>query len=159
MSAPGNNPVRKLWDRVGGLPGGPSLFGFLIGRMAPYTGTIRPRVLELREGFARVAMNDRRGVRNHLDSIHAIAMMNLGEFTTGIALLYGLPSHARAILTHLAIDYHKKARGRLFAEATVPVPDGVEREELEIRSVIRDATGEVVAEATARWLVGPATSS
>lgn len=149
------NPIRRLWDRVAHLPAGVSLFGFLIGRMAPYTGTIRPRVLELREGYARVAMNDRRAVRNHLDSIHAIALMNLGEFTTGIALMYGLPGQARAILTRLEIDYLKKARGRLFAEATVPVPGGTEREELELKSIIRDVTGEIVAEATARWLVGP----
>ena len=73
--------------------------------------------------------------------------------------MYGLPAHARAILTHLAIDYHKKARGRLFAEAPVPIPEGLEREELELKSVIRDATGEVVAEATARWLVGPRSES
>ena len=159
MSGPSLNPVRKLWDRVGHRPGGATLFGLLIGRMAPYTGSIRPRVLELREGFARVAMNDRRAIRNHLDSIHAIALMNLGEFTTGIALTYGLPPEARAILTHLEIDYHKKARGRLFAEATTPIPaTGTARTELEISSVIRDTTGEIVAEAKARWLVGPRTA-
>lgn len=127
----------------------------MIGRMAPYTGTIRPRVLELREGFARVAMNDRRAVRNHLDSIHAIALMNLGEFTTGIALMYGLPTDARAILTRLEIDYNKKARGRLFAEAAAPVPSVAEKTEIEIRSTISDTAGEVVAEVVAHWLVGP----
>lgn len=151
------NPIRRLWDRVAHLPSGTWLFGVLVGRLAPYTGTIRPRVFELREGYARVAMNDRRAIRNHLDSIHAIALMNLGEFTTGIALMYGLPAHARAILTHLEIDYHKKARGRLFAEASAPHVAATEREELELKSVIRDVTGEVVAEATARWLVGPKT--
>lgn len=159
MNSPGINRIRSLWDRCKPLPAGTTLFSILVGRMAPYTGTIRPRVLELGEGFARVAMEDRRRVRNHLDSVHAIALMNLGEFTTGIALMYGLPDHARAILTRLSIDYHKKARGRLVADSRVAIPDGLEREELELKSVIRDASGDIVAEATARWLVGPRTES
>lgn len=159
MNSPGSNRIRSLWDRLKPLPAGPTLFSILVGRMAPYTGTIRPRVLELGDGFARVAMDDRRRVRNHLDSVHAIALMNLGELTTGIALMYGLPGHARAILTRLAIDYYKKARGRLVAESRVTIPDGLEREELELKSVIRDSSGDIVAEVTARWLVGPRTES
>lgn len=123
--------------------------------MAPYTGTIRPRVEELREGYARVSMRDRRGVRNHLSSVHAIAMMNLAEVSSGLALLYALPDDARAILTGLSIEYQKKGRGTLTAEALVQVPASNERREYEFDSVIRDAAGDTVATATARWLVGP----
>ena len=149
------NPVRPLWDRLVRLPGGPRMFSFLLGRLAPYTGSIRPRVLELRDGYARVAMRDRRAVRNHLRSIHAIALMNLAEVATGLALLYGLPGSSRAILTGLSITYVKKARGPLTAEATaVAPPSGVETE-VEIDTEIVDEGGEVVARATARWLVGP----
>jgi uncharacterized protein (TIGR00369 family) len=123
--------------------------------MAPYTGSICPHVIEMGAGYAKVAMPDRRRVRNHLQSIHAIALMNLAEVTTGLALHYGLPDHARAILTKLSIEYLKKARGRLTAEASAPVPGGLERQEIEIETVIRDEEGDVVARATARWLVGP----
>lgn len=151
---PGNR-TQKLWDRLVRWPGGRGIFSFFLGRIAPYTGSIRPRVLDLRAGYARVAMGDRRAVRNHLDSIHAIALLNLAEVTSGLALNYGLPGHARAILTHLSIDYLKKARGDLVAEASVPIPDGLEREEIELETLLRDAEGSLVARATARWLVGP----
>lgn len=149
------NPIRTLWDRLARLPAGAAIFSLLLGRIAPYSGTIRPRVLEIREGYARVAMKDRRAVRNHLSSIHAIALMNLAEVTTGLALHYKLPLHARAILTGISIEYLKKARGRLEAEAEAPLPSGLEREEVALAGVIRDAGGEIVARATARWLVGP----
>jgi acyl-coenzyme A thioesterase PaaI-like protein len=100
-------------------------------------------------------MRDRRRVRNHLSSVHAIAMMNLAEVSSGLALLYALPASARAILTGLSIEYTRKARGTLTAEAEIEVPSTTERREYEFRSVIRDEEGEVVATATARWLVGP----
>jgi len=153
MSSP--NKIRELWSRISGLPGGAALFGYFLGRTAPYTGTIRPRVVELREGYARVEMADRRAVRNHLNSIHAIALMNLAEVTSGLALHYALPGHARGILTGLSMEYLKKARGRLTGEAMAPVPVGREPEEIELETVIRDSTGDVVARATARWLIGP----
>jgi acyl-coenzyme A thioesterase PaaI-like protein len=147
--------ISELWDRLSPLPGGRRLFSRLLGRMAPYTGTISPRVEELRPGYARVSMRDRRRVRNHLRSVHAIALMNLAEVSSGLALLYGLPADARAILTGLSIEYSKKARGTLTAEAALEVPSTIERREYEFRSVIRDDEGDVVATATARWLVGP----
>lgn len=153
--APRANPVRVNWDRLSPLPRGNRVFSRVLGWLAPYTGTIRPEVLELRAGYARVRMRDRRGVRNHLRSVHAVALMNLAESASGLALMYGLPPRGRAILTGLSIEYLKKARGTLTAEAELEVPETVERQEHEFESVIRDEAGDVVARARARWLVGP----
>lgn len=147
--------VRRAWDVLSPLPGGKRLFSFALGRMAPYTGTIGAQVVELRPGYAKVALRDRRRVRNHLDSVHAIALMNLGEVATGLAIISGMPAGARSILSGLQMQYHKKARGRLVAECTTPVLESDARREYEIVGKIRDASGDVVATATATWLVGP----
>ena len=63
---------------------------------------------------------------------------------------------ARAILTGISIEYLKKARGTLIAEAHIEVPASNEERSYEFESVVTDASGERVARATARWLVGPA---
>lgn len=149
------NKIASLWDRLSGRPGGRWLFSRLVGRMAPYTGTIRPHVLELGPGRSVVEMRDRRSIRNHLDSVHAIALMNLAEVSSGLSLMYALPSDARSILTGLSIEYLKKARGTLTAECDFDPPATTERSEHEFESVIRDSSGEVVARARARWLIGP----
>ncbi|MCZ7652329.1 MAG: DUF4442 domain-containing protein [Thermoanaerobaculia bacterium] len=146
----------SLWHRLAPRPGGRWLFGFLLGRAVPYTGSIRPRVQELSPGRVRVAMRDRRAVRNHLGSIHAVALMNLAEVSSGLALLAGLPPDGRGILVGLSIEYLKKARGTLVASCDFPPVTSAEKREVEVESTLRDAAGDVVARARARWLVGPA---
>lgn len=147
--------LRDTWNRLKGLPGGRRAFSKIVGTFAPYTGSISPEVIELAPGYAKVQMRDRRRVRNHLRSIHAIALMNLAEVSSGLAFVYGLPEGSRAILTGLSIDYLKKARGTLTAECRCEPPATNERKEYEIEVVTTDSSGEVVTRARARWLVGP----
>lgn len=144
----------RRWQSLSRLPGGRWLFSFLLGRFAPYSGSIGAQVKELHAGFARVEMRDRRKVRNHLNSIHAIALMNLGEITTGLALLSGLKPGVRGIITGLSIEYFKKARGRLSAQSTITPPEVNDDLELDVYADIQDNSGEVVARCTAKWRLG-----
>src|SRR5213595_522312 len=92
---------------------------------------------------------------NHLRSIHAVALANLAEVTSGLAVTIGLPASARGIPTTLSITYLKKARGTLTAEARCAIPDASREAEHDFESVISDAAGQVVARATVRWRIGP----
>lgn len=151
-----NNPIaglKKAWDETRSLPDGNTVFSTLFGRLVPYAATIAPLVVHLEPGHARIQMEDREGVRNHLSSVHAVALMNLGEMTSGLALAYALPEDGRSILTNLSMEYLKKARGTLEAECRFVVPEFPEKSEHLLEVPIRDAEGEVVAKATATWLV------
>ena len=147
--------IRSTWDKLSPLPMGKWLFSQGLGRMAPYSGSVGALVDELRPGYARVQLRDRKKVRNHLNSVHAIALMNLGEISTGLALMSAMPDDARGILAGLCMDYHKKARGLLTAECSCEAPSSSERKEYEVIGEIKDESGEVVATARARWLIGP----
>ncbi|MFO0696443.1 MAG: DUF4442 domain-containing protein [Polyangiales bacterium] len=147
--------VRNAWDLLSPLPGGKLAFSRMVGRSAPYTGTIDARVEELRAGFARVVLPDRPAVRNHLRSVHAVAMLNLVEMTANLALSYTLPEDARFIVAGMSIEYLRKARGDVTASCECPVVASNERAEHELLVSLRDPAGTVVAEAKVRTLVGP----
>jgi len=144
-----------FWERSARIPFGDAIFSRMIGVMIPYTGSISPRVEVLERGHSIVRLEDRRAVRNHLASVHAIALANIGEFSTGLALISQMPDGMRAILGSLKIDYLKKARGRLKAEARCgDVRPGEKAEHLVVGEIF-DAEKNLVARVEAKWVVGP----
>lgn len=153
------NLVRQSWDRLSPLPGGKRLFSRLLGRLAPYTGTIHALVEELGEGYSLTSMEDRPGSRNHLRSVHAIALANLIELTGNLALAYGLPADARFIVAGMNIDYLKKARGRVTGHCECPTIESSATKEYEVPVTLSDRQGDLVARATLRTLVGPKPSA
>jgi acyl-coenzyme A thioesterase PaaI-like protein len=147
--------MRLAWQRLHRVPGGRWLFSRFLGRMIPYTGSIHPEVLALEPGFARVRMRDRPRVRNHLRSVHAIALTNLAEVTSGLAMTVALPATIRGIVIGISVGFEKKARGTLTAECRCAVPVVTSRIEFPVTAVVHDAVGDTVAQATVLWLLAP----
>lgn len=172
--------LRDGWEMCSKLPFGNLLFSTRINLKAPYTGTIGAKVLELAPGYAKVSMKDRWFVRNFVPSIHAVAMTNLGEMTSGIAFLHSLPPGLRGIVAKLSTEYHKVAHGTLVAISYAPsVEFSLEKRTFEVRAYIYqlcsadtegavvipcaphapegNETGVLVATFIAEWHVSPIT--
>jgi acyl-coenzyme A thioesterase PaaI-like protein len=149
--------LRAWWTRLAPLPGGKSFFSRIFGFAIPYSGSVSPRIRVLEPGRAVISMRDRRRVRNHLASIHAIALTNLAEMTTGLALGYGLPDGMRTILVRVECEFLKKARGTITAASDAPVFPGIVETEVLVESVLTNEAGDVVAKGRAVWLAGPVT--
>lgn len=143
----------KLFGILSRFPFSSRIIGRIVSLVAPYFSTIRPRVTHLGPGCCTIEMSDRRSVRNHLGSIHAIALCNLCELTMGLAVISALPEHLRWIARRMEVEYLKKARGRMTAtarinlEALVPGDVGIPVE-------VTDSAGDHVARATITVTLG-----
>jgi acyl-coenzyme A thioesterase PaaI-like protein len=152
--SPGRDLLR-LWRRLRPLPGGQWLFARIFGFLVPYSGSVAPRIRVLEPGHAEVEIPDRRSNRQHLGSVHAIALMNAAEQASGLAMLAGLPEGIRGIVTQISMQYLKKARGTIRAASHVAVPTVTADMDFDVTAECFDRDGTVVARATVRWRIGP----
>jgi len=141
----------RYWLRLRTMPGGRWLFSRLLGRLVPYSGSIRAQVLLLEPGLAVLRMRDRRALRNHLRSVHAIALANLGELASGLAAIAALPPGVRGIPGSITIAYHRKGRGTLIAEGTATIPPVSDVAETVAEAQISNQAGEAVATVRVLW--------
>ena len=115
---------------------------------------IGARVESLEPGHVRVSLRDRRAVRNHLGSVHAVALTNLGELASGLAMTSALPAGVRGIVLRLETEFTKKARGTLTAESRVEVPNVTGDMDFLVTAEIRDESGDRVALVRVSWRLG-----
>ena len=145
-----------LWKRFGGNAAGRWIFDRLLSYNVPYSGSISPQVKKLSPGFAEVSMKDKRKLRNHLQCIHAIALANLGELTSGLAMISALSPSTRAIVSHIEMEYIKKARGTLTAAGVAKPPKSITKPtSVLVHAEIENQQGEIVAVAHVMWHLSP----
>jgi acyl-coenzyme A thioesterase PaaI-like protein len=147
--------VMEKWKRARGTKLGRWLFSRGVGRFAPYTGTIGARVEALEPGRSSVSMRDRRAIRNHLDSIHAVALANLTELSGSLAVIASMQPNTRMIPIRLEIEYFKKARGTVTADGRCEIPEPGFDGELAGKVSIRDLDGVEVARGKVTVVIGP----
>lgn len=117
--------VLDIYRKFEKLPYGRQMFSRLVCMKAPYFKTIKPRFEELRPGYCRIFMKNRKSVQNHIGSVHAIAMCNMAELTAGTLLEISLPKSMRWIPKGMNVQYLKVARTDLDATCEIDT-DGID---------------------------------
>lgn len=149
--------ILASWRKLKPTAGGRWLFSKMIRFSVPYSASVGAIVERLEPGHARLVLQDRKAIRNHLRCVHALALANAGELCSGIAMLAGLSSEQRGIVTKLETEYFKKARGRLVVESKPDIPPPSESPVTHlVHADIFDETGDQVARFTAHWLISQA---
>ncbi|KAI8833898.1 hypothetical protein BC829DRAFT_77100 [Chytridium lagenaria] len=138
------------------------IFNALVAFSSPYTGSVPLAFKSLTVGKCVGTMRERRAIRNPFMSVHAAALINMGEAVGGMSVLTWIedqPKPLRAIVVNLTGTYSKKARGLLTATAHVTddmmnkaIADG----QINVVTEIKDAAGDVVAEISALWKISEA---
>ncbi len=108
------SPVLSLWRTASTLPVvgntlGKRVFSIVFSQKAPYFATIRPRFVEIRADYAELVIPKRRGVHNHIGTLHAIALCNGLEAAMGALAEASIPADKRWIPQGMDISYTAKA--------------------------------------------------
>ncbi|WP_435744431.1 hotdog fold domain-containing protein [Nocardioides sp. SYSU DS0663] len=156
--------VLSMWRSATQLPVvgpvlGARVFSLLFAQKAPYFATIRPRFTEIRPNRAELVIPKRRGVHNHLGTVHAIALCNGLEAAMGALAEATIPADKRWIPKGMEVGYTAKATSDITCvaetdpEQWTDIPDGGGDLPVRVRGVRDDGT--VVIEGTIRLWVTP----
>lgn len=144
----------KLYGQFSSWPLGRYLFSKGVGLKAPYFGTIDARVVDYQKGLAVFRMADTRRVRNHIGTVHAMAMCNLAELCGGMAI-DSLVSHTqRWIPQGMNVKYLKKASGPITGTCRIPAT-AVRLGSVQGEIDLRNEQGEQVCVVHIDFLVSP----
>lgn len=101
--------VMNLYTKVSKLPQGRRIFSLLFSQKAPYFATVRPRFVDLRPNYAELLIRKRRGVQNHIGTVHVIAICNGLEAAMGALAEATVPADRRWIPKGMDVEYTAKA--------------------------------------------------
>jgi acyl-coenzyme A thioesterase PaaI-like protein len=147
--------VLTLWNRMRDKPLGKWLFARVICWKAPYFATIAPRFEELRPGYSRVSLKQRRAVQNHIGTVHAIAACNLAELGAGTMMEASLPASMRWLPRGMSVQYLKTCQTDMTAEATTTDFDEGPARDVVVAVDMKDTHGNVVVHADINMYVSP----
>lgn len=106
--------VLSLWRTATAVPVvgasvGKRVFSLAFAQKAPYFATIRPRFTVLEPNRAELVIPKRRGVHNHIGTVHAIALCNGLEAAMGALAESTIPHDKRWIPKGMEVSYTAKA--------------------------------------------------
>ena len=146
----------QLFQSFSRYPLGARLFSRAVTARAPYFASIAPLIEELRPGRCVVTIANRRAVRNHIGTVHAIAMCNMCELAAGLMIDSSLPRGLRWIPRGMTVRYLKKAETDLSATVEADCAFAADfRGDVVLPVRVRDTAGQVVMEADISMYVSP----
>jgi acyl-coenzyme A thioesterase PaaI-like protein len=101
--------VLDLWKKTSALPLGNRVFSIAFARKAPYFASIRPRFTVVEPDHVVLVIPKRRGVHNHIGTVHAIALCNGLEAAMGALAESTIPRDRRWIPKGMEVAYTAKA--------------------------------------------------
>lgn len=133
----------------------------LIGFIAPYADNIRPIIERMDEKETIVRITEKASMKNPFNSIHAAALVNLGDLACGLQVTNQIaPRKLRAIPVEICAEYYKKSRGVIRAICRDVVPLELsqmelyrERPSFRVVAECRDESNELVALIKMIWSV------
>lgn len=156
MSAP--NPLRKFVDRVNRYPHWLSarLMTWLFRHKVKLAGTCKIDILSTDGKTVTFRQRNIRKAQNHIESIHAAAMILLAESATGFITGINLPGDKLPLVKQMDVKFVRRSNGDMTATATltdeqIKLMQQQEKGEIVVKVEVTDANGDTPIECNIIW--------
>ncbi|NND77913.1 MAG: DUF4442 domain-containing protein [Flavobacteriales bacterium] len=136
---------------------------WVMARAIPFNSPHRIKVKSVSDEKVVTSLPYKKRNLNHLKSLHAAALMTVGEYCSGLWIMKRMGTKYRVIMKTISIEYHKQ--GRTDAMATYELPDSEFKEQIE-KPLLKDgvvfhtcdvkitnADGDLLADAAVEWQI------
>lgn len=132
----------------------------LFNTVVPYTGTSGVLVHKLTARECIVEIKNKRRARNHIGSIHAVAMALIAETATGYPVAMSLSDKCVPVIKTLNMEYQKRIHGALTAHAKlsdeqIQAIKTQDKGEVTVAVTLTDESGREPVQATMTWAWTP----
>ncbi|MDN3487723.1 MULTISPECIES: hotdog fold domain-containing protein [unclassified Pseudoalteromonas] len=136
----------KTWHKFKKWPCGNWLFSKAVCFKAPYFGSMKPTILDLKAGHCSAVVKNTRRVHNHIGTIHAIAQCNLAELCAGVMVDATVPHKThRWIPKGMTVQYLAKVDTDVTAIAEIELPhQWIDKEDLVVPVKLYNIRNELV---------------
>ncbi|KAK3236179.1 hypothetical protein CYMTET_53664 [Cymbomonas tetramitiformis] len=144
----------EIYIFLANLPLGGYVFDALIGFFAPYSASTTPHVETLSKTACTVSIEERPWLMNPFNSVHAVALTNIGELSSGLVMMTAMqhsPVRMRGIPTKFEVEFFKKAKGKVYASSTCSLDGVYEDCTIAVNSILSNSKGVELAKMTASW--------
>ncbi|WP_144395426.1 hotdog fold domain-containing protein [Pleionea sediminis] len=117
------NHTLSTFQKLSKFIWGKKIFSFVVSRVAPYFGSIKPLITHLEPNHCICFIKKRRAVQNHIKTVHVIAICNGLEMAMGVMAEASVPKHLRWIPKGMTVNYTAKANSDIRCIAKVNPED------------------------------------
>lgn len=115
--------THEMFRKFEQKPMGKRAFSLAFMLKAPYFATVRPQVIAMEPHHGEVKIKKRRGVQNHIGTVHAIAVANGLEAAMGLLCEATTPKGMRWIPKGIELQYLAKVPTDVRCEARTEPAD------------------------------------
>ncbi|MDX1668759.1 MAG: DUF4442 domain-containing protein [Limnobacter sp.] len=154
--------LQKVYSKIEKLPTPlkTRAMTLVFGQAVKYFRTSGCKYEWIETNHSIVSIKNRTAVQNHLGSVHAVAMIMIAESATGALVGLNLPANVVPVIKRMEVDYRKRAKGDMRAEAMltqeqIQSMQTMERGEVDVAVTITDEENKEPVFVRALWAWTP----